>query len=539
MMDIDDITGPLQHPDANFDENTSDGHNSDTSQSRATSDYSSMNTSSQSDPGEPKPQLDLPTVAFPSPAKVVNLDERIAAKRIPGRGVGVIALHDIPAKTTILIEKPLLSWKRGTYNARTLASRMLHLKDHAFLTSTLFPTSLNDIPEPRRQQFSTSYLDSIVSGSKASRSHSPPPPPYSSPSSPNNPIELTADQQDALRIHYCLDCNSFPSGIMLALSYCNHSCDPNSKVTEFEDEDTTQEIKASQASPFVESSNSIIPDFTEMSLEENSETEVKVLYHLSTTRKIHRGEEITISYVDFIANLDLAEDRRRYLDEHYLFHCSCPMCEIPLNEGFQCRAEVGVEDVRVFSHIMGKSTILLDSQIANSVTSVGIESNETVQSPSKLACPGEINPRTGTCGTCLKPITEKELSKLITRSDKVVLKARHMVVETVQQIEAAESFLEGNPPPKTRLPEQLAPELLKKRITKLHEIKLKATELLHPNHLLFMAVDSCSSKLKETIESLQPFAPVFAVDSGHRDAKAGKKKKRRNDKRASFALDFE
>ncbi|KAJ3213987.1 SET and MYND domain-containing protein 5 [Dinochytrium kinnereticum] len=433
----------------------------------------------------------METVPFPSNAKIVQVGD-IIAKLVPNRGVGLLATSDIPADTPILIERPILSWTRGAYNARKLASRLIRMKDFRGLTSTLFPKTLNDLPEARKQQYSEPYLTSILemagqgsAGSAASLGTSPPPPSSVSSFSLRKSVSEEQDAPtiwDALRIHFCLDCNSFPSGVMLALSYCNHSCDPNSRVTEYPDEEGEGDACDDDA------------------------MEVKVVYHLTTVRDIRRGEEITISYVDFIASLDLAEDRRRYLEEHYLFACDCVMCEYPLNEGFCCIASTNPKE-QAQDSTPSTSATKERSTAVNTPTTPIIAQNPpppTTTPTDPIRCPGEINPRSGRCGTCHHEITPKELDKLTARADKVILKARRLVVEGNEVLEAMDVDAAADEMAQISIGTSSLvggrAKGLGDRVAEIEEVRKKGVGILHPNHIAFMAMDACVDKLRVAIK---------------------------------------
>ncbi|KAI8833373.1 hypothetical protein BC829DRAFT_448710 [Chytridium lagenaria] len=132
------------------------------------------------------PSDDYETIPFPPHAKIIDISNSLAAKLIPGRGVGLIATSDIPEDTTILIEAPILSWQRGEYDSKILAAKMLRKKAFRELTATLFPKTLEELPEGRKQQFSEAYLSTILDMATSGRteptslSSSPPPPSASS-----------------------------------------------------------------------------------------------------------------------------------------------------------------------------------------------------------------------------------------------------------------------------------------------------------------------------------------------------------------------
>ncbi|KAJ3115501.1 hypothetical protein HDU96_000535 [Phlyctochytrium bullatum] len=152
-------------------------------------------------------------------------------------------------------------------------------------------------------------------------------------------------------------------------------------------------------------------DDEELEVPKGNDWNATIAYTLSSLRKIDPEEEITISYIDFLESLDLAEDRCRHLQEHYMFWCSCRMCSEPLREGFRC-----------------------DYVETNAVK------------PKARGCPGELNPRTGICGGCGRVLDAKELQRLTSRGDKLVLRARRLIhdastLEEQKMLEIQEDML--------------------------------------------------------------------------------------------------
>lgn len=64
--------------------------------------------------------------------------------------------------------------------------------------------------------------------------------------------------------------------------------------------------------------------------------------------KISPGEEVNVSYVDY---LNLSEDRRRLLKQHYFFDCTCEHCTNKTKDDLKM-AGAEVEGVPVHSHAL-------------------------------------------------------------------------------------------------------------------------------------------------------------------------------------------
>ncbi|KAJ3153376.1 hypothetical protein HK101_001729 [Irineochytrium annulatum] len=279
-------------------------------------------------------------MAFPPPAALVDELGPIKAVSIPGRGNALVATAPVPAGSTLLLERPILSWPRGAYHSPTLASKLMRLTletrqpGQPDITSTLFPASVDVIPPGRRSQYSSPHLQSIVAAGTLE----------------GGALDgNTWTEEDALRHLYLLDCNSFPSGLLLALSYCNHSCAPNSRVTE-------------------------LP---------HAAVDGVPSYRLDTLRALTAGEEVTISYLDPLDACDLAEDRRRSLEEHYLFECACEWCVGRVGEFLAC----GVHDG------------------------------------------GGLHPATGVCDVGGEVLDGRELEKWVDRAERLVLAVRRECVD--------------------------------------------------------------------------------------------------------------
>ncbi|KAJ3415111.1 SET and MYND domain-containing protein 5 [Chytridiales sp. JEL 0842] len=238
----------------------------------------------------------------------------IAVARLPGKGNSVfnILKYCIPAGTILLIEKPFHAWPTGTYNVEQLTAQLLvrcrRDPQASKALARLCPVELRHIPPARLEQIPNATVDRIIELAENMDWS------FSEPSTTPKQKERYT-RSEVLRLYYVLECNSFPSGLNLAISNVNHSCEPNSCVTEEYYTDATKVLtESTKPMPNGTAANRVNP-------------EKELHYHLTALREIEPGEEITISYLNSSISLDLAEDRQRHLEEHYLFHCSCPLCE--------------------------------------------------------------------------------------------------------------------------------------------------------------------------------------------------------------------
>ncbi|KAI9329821.1 hypothetical protein DFJ73DRAFT_964151 [Zopfochytrium polystomum] len=231
--------------------------------------------------------------------------------------------------TLLLRERPVLGWPRGSYSTDLLVPRLLVKHREALRRSqedpptssltTLFPRNVAaEVPAGRAAQITDTYVAGVIARVLELESANDPEPAIdrlAAALSLSDPSPVAAGRappslppptrDDVLWATFVLDFNSFPSGLNLFLSLVNHSCDPNCKVVE---DDPSPSPPASTTS------------------NRDPETARAPTYTLFALRPIAPGAPLSISYLDLDRDVSLAADRRRYLEEHYLFFCTCTAC---------------------------------------------------------------------------------------------------------------------------------------------------------------------------------------------------------------------
>ncbi|KAI8617842.1 hypothetical protein BC830DRAFT_1111659 [Chytriomyces sp. MP71] len=227
------------------------------------------------------------------------LSSSIAPRPVEGKGNGFVCVdpEGIHEDVMLLKETPLESWG-SNYDPPATAVRLLIRSESDLETrarlSHLFPTT-DDMASHHLLANCTEEAITRVRQLLAS---------YGSSICPTTP--------EVQRVLLCIQCNSFPTGLLATLSYVNHSCAPSCRV--FQEESATGTI-----------------------------------YSLWTTRAIAPGEECTISYLDIATQVIMARERRERLLEKFLFECACELCHAPVPSiGFCGPNTVGPcgEDIR-------------------------------------------------------------------------------------------------------------------------------------------------------------------------------------------------
>ncbi|KAI8825408.1 hypothetical protein BJ741DRAFT_632472, partial [Chytriomyces cf. hyalinus JEL632] len=168
------------------------------------------------------------------------------------------------------------------------------------------------------------------------------------------------------------------------MSNANHSCNPNARVDEVE----------GFPSP---------------------------MYQLTAKRDIQCGEEVTISYIDLVANVELAEDRQRYLEEHFLFYCQCEWCHAP----------------QPTTGLLAGSNTIIHGPLHEDYACAAFQWTSENESSAEMICEsGNVGKLTGRCKTCGKTATQKQLDNICRKSDRLILSLRRMLVETNAFVEA-------------------------------------------------------------------------------------------------------
>ncbi|KAJ3017430.1 UNVERIFIED_CONTAM: hypothetical protein HDU68_011685, partial [Siphonaria sp. JEL0065] len=362
-----------------------------------------------------------------------------------GSGVG------IPEGTLLLRETVFESWPAGTYSAATIAARLLFRcrQDPANVTllTNLFPATIDMISQARKEQIPASTVDSALEMIKFWELESPP------------PSKLDPASRDSLiRFYFVVECNSFPTGLLVTLSYANHSCNPNSAVWE-------------ESPDSLDSRN--LP-----------------IYTLTAKRDIPLGEEITISYIDLVAMVELSEDRQRRTEEHFLFLCTCEWCCTPL------------EKVGLLQNVTGA---VVGPKFEDFVCNAFPGSSE------QNTCTGSVGRSSGVCETCKREATQKQLDNVQNKADRLILSLRRTLLETnefLKKMDDARKELESASRPSTsgthsttttegdeRIKDAASLKELM-RLKKLMEgLKTRATELLHESHIAFGPIQACLEKL--------------------------------------------
>ncbi|KAJ3074680.1 SET and MYND domain-containing protein 3 [Podochytrium sp. JEL0797] len=385
----------------------------------------------------------------------------INAQPIPGKGNGFVSYD------------PELTSARLLFRARQLEST-------AHLLKNLFPATLDLIPHPRRSQIPESVTSASLRLVTAWEQTTPPPTTLPPPT-----------RDDILRFYFVVECNSFPTGLLVTLSYANHSCDPNCEVFEHDP----------------------------------AEPGGLPLYSLTSKRAIRVGEEITISYIDLVANVELCEDRQRRLEEHFLFRCRCEWCCAPLER---------------------EGLLLLESEDdTKPLTGPKFEDLLCSAFPWEGTCPGAVGLRSGVCSTCHHAATQKQLDNIQNKSDRLVLSLRRTLIEVneflnkieeeanrVRQREASSvsnastnssihrpvssssrstTTTEGE----TRLTNAATIKELHRLLKLVRGFETRLEDLVHASHVAFGPMRACLGKLERAI----------AVHDALRVASAGKKRK--------------
>ncbi|KAI9335664.1 hypothetical protein BDR26DRAFT_521898 [Obelidium mucronatum] len=309
------------------------------------------------------------------------LSPSVKAQAIPGKGNGFVCCgpEGVREGTLLLRERVFEAWAPGTYAAASIAARLLFRcrqdASNVALLSQLFPATIDMISKARRDQIPAAAVESalrLVAAWEAEADAEAPG------TSAERVLPLSRDS--LLRFYFVVECNSFPTGLLVTLSFANHSCNPNCAVFEQD------------------------PD--------PCDAEKKPIYTLTAKRDICIGEEITISYIDLVAMVELSEDRQRRLEEHFLFHCSCEWCNSPLDR-------VGLlKDVP-------EDSPLLKGPLFEDFSCSAFPQND------KGDCEnGMVGRLSGVCSICSRQVTQKMLDKVQEKADRLMVGLRRTLLET-------------------------------------------------------------------------------------------------------------
>jgi hypothetical protein len=437
---------------------------------------------------------------------IKHISTSIAVVRIPNKGHGMINISDkpIPPNTDLIIEKPFHEWPRGGYDIEKLTAELLFRVRRdttgqiSKALSTLCPVALHHIPQARRDQISDTCINSILTQLDAMEKAQP------SPLKDQHGKKLMKPtRSEVLRHLYIFECNSFPSGLNLAISNVNHSCDPNADVTEH-DHDELEDKE-----------NGLNNNLTKEESEGAEKPRKSLYYHLQSAREIAPGEEITISYIHVGIQVELAEDRQRHLEEHYLFHCVCSLCEggEPIGDGgngpVTSRAPRR-EDLRC-------GFWEEQQQSGGKGGKSGINGSGRSATEMMKGCGGQLSSSFGACYDCGLTIPMKLLKKGHEKVDKLVLKLRNMVNDAYMFMEEfgakAEEALDAElvlTKLDGRNPRTLVGEFDRSKVTvremirQFEEMEKKASALLHVSHIVFVPFNRCLERLRQFSFILDP-----------------------------------
>ena len=206
-------------------------------------------------------------------------------EKLPGKGVGCIALVEIMKGNLVLRETPQLlhpvSAKRQLihddeeYEEEEEEAKHLEFCVNAFMKmSKKDQESYLDL----HNKFDTEK-DAWSSDMRQKYSEW------------QNLVVPNISQAKAFKVIAILDTNGFHNGVCLKMSRFNHSCQPNAQYFWNEDSNTRD---------------------------------------LRTLRKIDKGEEITVNYIS--SYLLGREERQTYLKDTYNFDCNCTACDLTEDE---------------------------------------------------------------------------------------------------------------------------------------------------------------------------------------------------------------
>ncbi|KAJ3077168.1 hypothetical protein HDU98_007553 [Podochytrium sp. JEL0797] len=347
----------------------------------------------------------------------------ISVQEIAHKGHGFICSSPAGIEDGTLLVKETCTewWDEYSFTQRKAAVSLLakSRSDPSIHESLqhLYPTHLDLVPEQVRNR---PGIDAVVEEmtnllqTAEPDSHSPP-----------------ASREELLRFYFIIQSNSFPSGLLIAMSSANHSCNPNAFVF--------QETASDSPAP---------------------------VYSLWSTRDIQFNEEITISYVDMVSNIQLCAMRRIVLTRKFLFDCDCEYCKRPVvKEGLLVDA--------VEEPLFGPDRE--DFICAAFYTVAG--------------CVGAVSPLTGVCGTCHHAYNQTQVTYVTLSSAARVDKLRSQLSETNAFLAKLDSAQEGVD----------VLQELNKRKAELEESKLEAEKLWHATHLGFVPLDACLKKLASMV----------------------------------------
>ncbi|KAJ3401299.1 hypothetical protein HDU80_006118 [Chytriomyces hyalinus] len=383
----------------------------------------------------------------------------IQGQPVEGKGMGLICIdpNGIEDGTELLREVPFESWG-SNYNPATIAAKLIFKSRSDKTGSTqrklshLFPTPLSQIPfetQEKVPESTTAAIESLVFK-------------WETLNQLNDPhMQQSAlpplTRETCLRHYFAVECNSFPTGLLLTLSLANHSCVPNCTVFQI----TNPTTKLTH-------------------------------YNLWSTRAISHGEECTISYMDLVKEVHTAAERNQYLQSKFGFSCTCPRCrtlavstgakldhlsvqggEVSKNRVVDEMGDVfGVEgeDLACSAFIRKRSENSCTRNLANEID---------------LRCKGPLRKETRVCETCQTQFTLPELEEALLLGNDAVNKVKIAVAEGwkfISNFEASGGSMEGI-------------SGLEEHKMRLQKLKEESLCILHETHFVFQVMGTLTDKL--------------------------------------------
>ncbi|KAJ3142540.1 hypothetical protein HK100_001793 [Physocladia obscura] len=437
----------------------------------------------------------------------------IQEQAIPGKGNGLVCVEQaIPSEMVLLRETVFEGWAAGTYSAAHIAARLTARTRKNSLEAKrlarLFPAVVSEVSEARRQQIRAAVESALIAHSdfvELDKDHK---------GNSKSDVQFILDPCDidtAIRFFFVVECNSFPSGILVRLSAANHSCNPNAFVVE--------------ESPYSSVNNS-----------DSCEVQIQLpVYSLTAKRDIAVGEEITISYLDLVSNVELAEDRQRHLEEHFLFLCQCEWCHHPVEKiGLLRENEDNDKGQVVFGPKFEDYTCRAFPRQSVPLTDLNLDiysiaAATTIAARTTIDCckDGKVGKLTGYCETCHQTVTSKQLENVQKKADRLIINLRRIFVETNAfladlgkkyisngtngsvALESNNNDISCRPSSSTSSSAVTTTTEGEERVKTADEIKElkrlmkavevlhgRANELLHSSHIAFAPIQVCLGKLK-------------------------------------------
>ncbi|KAI8838195.1 hypothetical protein BJ741DRAFT_663565 [Chytriomyces cf. hyalinus JEL632] len=383
----------------------------------------------------------------------------IQGQPVEGKGTGLICIdpNGIEDGIELLRELPFESWG-SNYNPATIAAKLIFKSRSDKTGSTqrmlchLFPTQLSQIPLETQENVPESTIAAIESLVIK----------WETLNQCNDPHQQQTalpplTRETFLRHYFAVECNSFPTGLLLTLSLANHSCVPNCTVFQI-------------TNPTTKSTH----------------------YNLWSTRAISHGEECTISYIDLVKEVHTAAERNQYLQSKFGFSCTCPRCRTLV-------VSTGIK----YDHVSVQGAEVLQNRVVDEMCDVfGVEGEDLVCSAfirkrsensctrklvdgTDFRCIGRVKKETRVCETCHILFTLVELEEALLLGNDAVKKVKATVAEGwkfISHFEASGGSMEGI-------------SGLEEHKMRLQKLKEESLCILHETHFVFHVMDTLTDKL--------------------------------------------